>query len=151
MVLSFLEGLLWLTLNVYHEARGEPEVGQLAVAHVTLNRAMEEHKSIAEVVREPYQFSWTFQKKSYVPLELHPLQKSLNVALKAMTSRDFTGGATYFHRYDLNPDWATTKTFTARYGAHRFYRDGRKTTPIYAFNQTSLFLQPLSVISTPKS
>ena len=35
--------------------------------------------------------------------------------------------------------------------AHRFYRDGRKTTPIYAFNQTSLFLQPLSVISTPKS
>ena len=31
MVLSFLEGLLWLTLNVYHEARGEPEVGQLAV------------------------------------------------------------------------------------------------------------------------
>ncbi len=72
-------------------------------------------------------------------------------ALKAMTSRDFTGGATYFHRYDLNPEWAATKTFTARYGAHRFYRDGRKTTPIYAFNQTSLFLQPLSVISTPKS
>ena len=68
-----------------------------------------------------------------------------------MTSRDFTGGATYFHRYDLNPEWAATKTFTARYGAHRFYRDGRKTTPIYAFNQTSLFLQPLSVISTPKS
>ena len=57
MVLSFLEGLLWLTLNVYHEARGEPEVGQLAVAHVTLNRAMEERTSIAEVVRKPYQFS----------------------------------------------------------------------------------------------
>ena len=48
-------------------------------------------------------------------------------------------------------DWATTKTFTARYGAHRFYRDGKKSMPVYAFNQTSLFLQPLSVISTPKS
>ena len=75
MMLSFLEGLLWLTLNVYHEARGEPEIGQLAVAHVTLNRAMEEHKSIAEVVREPYQFSWTFQKKSYVPLNSIPCRK----------------------------------------------------------------------------
>lgn len=151
MMVSFLEGLLWLTLNVYHEARGEKEIGQMAVAHVTLNRAMEDGKSIAAVVREPYQFSWTLLKKSYVPLELQPLQKSLNVALKAMTSRDFTGGATYFHRYDIRPDWAATKTFTARYGAHRFYRDRKKTMPVYAFNQTALFLQPLSVISMPKS
>ena len=37
--MTLLEGLLWLTLNVYHEARSEPLVGQVAVAFVTLNRA----------------------------------------------------------------------------------------------------------------
>ena len=41
--MSFLEGLLWLTLNVYHEARSEPQIGQLAVAHVTLNRASQKN------------------------------------------------------------------------------------------------------------
>jgi len=48
--MSFLEGLLWLTLNIYHEARSEPQIGQLAVAHVTLNRAAQKNKSVEEVV-----------------------------------------------------------------------------------------------------
>ena len=122
-MIGFLESLLWLTLNVYHEARGEPEIGQLAVAHVTLNRAIEEQKSVADVVRAPYQFSWTFKKKSYVPLEINPLQESLNVALKAMVTPDFTHGSTYFHRVDVDPKWAAGKAFIAQYGSHKFYRD----------------------------
>ena len=31
--------LLCLALNIYHEARGEPLKGQIAVASVTMNRA----------------------------------------------------------------------------------------------------------------
>lgn len=31
--------VLCLALNVFHEARGEPETGQWAVAQVTINRA----------------------------------------------------------------------------------------------------------------
>ena len=142
MTLLFIESLLWLTLNVYHEARGEPEIGQLAVAHVTLNRAKEEQKRVAEVVKEPYQFSWTLQKKSSASLEIPPLQDSLRVALKAMTTPDFTGGATYFHRHDLNPDWTTRMTFTARYGAHKFYRDSNNTAML-SFNQTNIAVSPL--------
>ena len=30
--MTLLEGLLWLTLNVYHEARSEPQIGQIAIA-----------------------------------------------------------------------------------------------------------------------
>ncbi len=120
--MGFLESLLWLTLNVYHEARGEPEIGQLAVAHVTLNRAHEENKSIADVVRAPKQFSWTFQKRSYIPLEMNPLQESLHVALKAMNTPDFTKGSTFYHREGIDPKWASTKSFIAQYGSHRFYR-----------------------------
>ncbi len=141
MTLLFIESLLWLTLNVYHEARGEPEVGKLAVAHVTLNRAREEQKRVAEVVKEPNQFSWTDQKKSPT-LELNPLQDSLRVALKAMTTTDFTGGATYFHRHDLSPDWTAKMTFTARYGSHKFYRDNTNTAML-SMNQTNITVAPL--------
>ena len=131
--MGFLESLLWLTLNVYHEARGEPEIGQLAVAHVTLNRAIEERKSIADVVRAPYQFSWTFQKKSYVPLEMNPLQESLRVALKAMTTPDFTSGSTFYHRVDVDPKWKAGKSFIAKFGSHKFYRHNDSPVSALAF------------------
>lgn len=120
--MSFLEGLLWLTLNVYHEARGEPEIGQLAVAHVTLNRAINTNKSVGEIVTAPYQFSWTFQKKSYIPTEFNAFQQSVGVALKALTTSDFTKGATFYHHTTVSPDWANSLIFVAQYGSHKFYR-----------------------------
>jgi N-acetylmuramoyl-L-alanine amidase len=123
MPLGFVESLLWLSLNVYHESRGEPEIGQLAVAHVTLNRAIEDKKSLADVIMAPKQFSWTFQKKSYVPLEINPLQDSLRVALKAMVTPDFTKGSTFYHHVDVYPTWASGLLYTGRYGSHKFYRD----------------------------
>jgi len=121
--MGFLEGLLWLTLNVYHEARGESEMGQLAVAHVTLNRAANNHQSLEQVVKAPYQFSWTFQKKTYVPTEPEALLDCMQSALYAMISQDFTGGAMYYHRADIQPDWSGKMTYIAQYGKHKFYRN----------------------------
>ena len=144
MVVGIIESLFWLTLNIYHEARGEPEIGQLAVAHVTLNRAADDQKSVAEVVKEPHQFSWTFQKKPYVPLELNTLQESLRVAIKAMTTPDFTGGSTFYHRVDVDPKWATSKVFTAQYGAHKFYRNDDGSVSMLSMNQAYITLHPLS-------
>lgn len=120
--MSFLEGLLWLTLNIYHEARSEPEIGQLAVAHVTLNRALEKNRSIEQVVTAPYQFSWTFQKASYLPTEISPLQESIRIALKALTEPDFTNGSTYYHHKEITPDWVEEMTFVELYGVHKFYK-----------------------------
>jgi len=122
MPIGFVESLLWLSLNVYHESRGEPEIGQLAVAHVTLNRALEDNKSLADVILAPNQFSWTFQKKKYAPLEINPLQESLRVALKAMATPDFTSGSTFYHHVDVAPKWRTGKSFIGQYGSHKFYR-----------------------------
>ncbi len=118
----FLESVLWLTLNIYHEARGEPEKGKLAVAHVTLNRAKQQNKSIAEVVMAPYQFSWTFQKKDHMPNDMRALLACKKAALKSLITPDFTNGATFFHRYDINPFWAAAKTYIGQYGLHKFYR-----------------------------
>jgi N-acetylmuramoyl-L-alanine amidase len=119
--MSFLEGLLWLSLNIYYEARGEPEKGKLAVAHVTLNRAREQDKNIAAIVAAPYQFSWTINKEDYLPNDIKTFLDCTKTALKSLTTPDFTGGATFFHRYDINPFWAAHKTFVGRHGSHDFY------------------------------
>lgn len=123
LVMSFLEGLLWLSLNVYHEARSEPRIGQLAVAHVTLNRANQDNKTVEQVVTAPRQFSWTFLQKSYLPTEPEAFAASVQAAMQAMTSKDFTKGATFYHHHDVQPKWAKSKTYVATYGDHLFYRN----------------------------
>jgi N-acetylmuramoyl-L-alanine amidase len=122
-VMSFLEGLLWLTLNIYHEARSESQIGQLAVAHVTLNRATENKQTVEQVVMAPHQFSWTFLQDSYMPTEPEVFADCMKTAMKAMTSKDFTRGATFYHRQDVRPRWAADKTYVAKYGEHLFYRN----------------------------
>ena len=121
--MSFLEGLLWLTLNIYHEARSEPQIGQLAVAHVTLNRASQSNQTVEQAVTAPRQFSWTFLQKSYMPTETDAFIDCMQTAMKAMTSSDFTDGATFYHRKDVHPKWAGSMTYVARYGEHMFYRN----------------------------
>ena len=121
--MGFLEGLLWLTLNIYHEARSEPAVGQLAVAHVTMNRAVQKHQSLEEVVRAPYQFSWTVHKENYMPTEPRAFGDCLKTALYALTSEDFTNGATFYHREDISPDWSGELNYIAQYGVHKFYKN----------------------------
>ena len=62
-----------LALNVYHEARNQPIEGQLAVAHVTLNRLDDPSfpSTICEVVFRSRHFSWTNDpaKRSEYPRE----------------------------------------------------------------------------------
>jgi len=120
--MTFLEGLLWLTLNVYHEARSEPEIGQVAVAHVTLNRAAKLDLSIKKVVTQPYQFSWTKQKKSFVPKDPQAFFQCMKSVYIALNSADFTAGSTYYHLDNIKPYWASKFKFVEQYGSHKFYK-----------------------------
>ena len=120
--MTLLEGLLWLTLNVYHEARSEPQIGQVAVAHVTLNRASEKQLPLKEVIRQPYQFSWTFQKDSYMPDDPDAFLKCLHSVYLALQTPDFTDGATHYHLETITPNWASGFTYVAQYGSHKFYK-----------------------------
>jgi len=119
--MTLLEGLLWLTLNVYHEARSEPEVGQVAVALVTLNRANEKHRPIKEIVQEPHQFSWT-KKDSYLPDDPKAFLECMQSVYIALKTEDFTRGATHFHRESVTPFWSSEYTFLVQYGSHKFYK-----------------------------
>lgn len=120
--MTLLEGLLWLTLNVYHEARSEPQIGQVAVALVTLNRANETQRPIKEIVQEPYQFSWTFQKKSYVPDDPKAFIECMQSVYIALKNEDFTKGATHYHLDSIQPYWSSEFTFLDQYGSHKFYK-----------------------------
>lgn len=120
--MSILEGLLWLTLNVYHEARSEPQIGQVAIVNVTLNRAKEQNLPIKDVVTQPYQFSWTLNKNSYVPDDTRAFMQCLQSVYVALQSADITGGATHYHLDSINPAWASHFKYIDQFGSHKFYK-----------------------------
>lgn len=120
--MSILEGLLWLTLNVYHEARSEPQVGQVAIANVTLNRAKEQNLPIKDVVNQPYQFSWTLHKNSYIPNDTKAFMQCLQSVYIALQTADITEGATHYHLDSVKPNWASQYTYVDQFGSHKFYK-----------------------------
>ena len=123
--------VMCLALNVYKEARGEPEIGQLAVAQVTLNRASKQQKTVCEVVYARKQFSWTNTdiqngriKKSALPdFKSRAWKASVALARRALGEKDWTGGATYYHASQIRPYWAVKLAYVGQWGNHLFYRE----------------------------
>jgi N-acetylmuramoyl-L-alanine amidase len=121
-----------LALNVYHEARSEPEAGQRAVAAVTLNRAAsgEFPRSVCDVVNQggrvarSCQFSWRCDALSDRPGEWAAWQHALALSRQALTGEtvDPTDGALYYHADYVEPAWSRHFERTARIGRHLFYR-----------------------------
>lgn len=120
-----------LAANIYHESRGEPLVGQLAVAMVTINRAREQgHRDYCKIVLAPGQFAWVttgVDSKSNLtewgtPREQAAWLRSQQLAKQAMSMVDFTQGATYFHERRLSPQWKKKLEVVAVWGNHVFYR-----------------------------
>ena len=127
-----LEAVVCLALNIYHEARGEPLEGQVAVAYVVLNRKDRPTfpDTICGVVlqggeaRHWCQFSWYCDGRSDRPLDRVAWERAKAVAMSVLLEEDDpTGGAVYYHTVDVRPTWASRFTVTATIGRHIFYRD----------------------------
>lgn len=128
----FAEAILWLALNVHHEARGEPFECQVAVAEVTERRVQSPFypDTVKEVVLQPYQFSWTIGKSA----------SDHSDAIKRLTETDYLaalvgynnvhGGSSYtstelhYARYEIDNYWTKKMTATYRCGDHIFYDNG---------------------------
>ena len=127
--------LTCLALNVYYEARGEPDAGQLAVAKVTLNRVASPRypNTICEVV---YQKKWDRIRRRYVSafswteFDVKPSvknrewQQALRIA-ETIVSQDHLpelDGALFYHAKSIRPSWARQKKPIAHIGRHVFYR-----------------------------
>lgn len=123
--------LMCLALNAYHEARGEPFDGQVAVGQVALRRArMVPGRVCAEIYR-PGQFSWTDTRPrgSALPHRSDPAwlraQQAARVALlwsMGAPQPDYSGGATHYHAAHVRPYWTRDAVLVAEAGAHRFWR-----------------------------
>jgi spore germination cell wall hydrolase CwlJ-like protein len=113
-----------LAKNIYHEARGEPFHGQVAVALVTVNRVASGlfQNTVCKVVYANKQFSWTLNKHKKVK-DSKAWASAVEVATAVLSRKiyepDFT--AVYFHTKQVQPYWAKTKIIIARIGNHIFY------------------------------
>lgn len=121
-----------LALNIYWESKGEPLLGQVAVAAVTLNRVMDPAfpKTICDVVRQggsrpryKCQFSWVCDGRSDSPREPHAWRQALSLASAALLSGlpDPTRGALFYHANYVRPWWSKEMREVVRIGRHIFY------------------------------
>lgn len=134
-----------LAANIYFEARGEPIEGQLAVAHVTLNRM--DHpkfpKTACEVVKQKTynpkaqkhvcQFSWwcnsgfkiKHDRRQFVPDMYERIRVLAEQVYHNRSNRhDITGGALFYHAEYVPKSAIGVKGLrkTAQIGKHIFYR-----------------------------
>lgn len=109
---------------VFFEAGSEPVEGQLAVAHVILNRTKSDHfpKTVCGVVRQNNQFSYQRRTGAY---EKNP---STRANARAVADRAISGWfpgvasrALYFHNSSVNPSWIRRFKRVAQIGRHVFY------------------------------
>ncbi len=127
--------LTCLARNVYHEARGEPDKGKLAVAKVTLNRVASSRfpNTICDAV---YEQRWDRRRKRYVGAfswtefdTTPPLKsKGWKIAWKAAETvyenpeSVELKGALFYHATRIKPRWAKQKKRIKKIGHHIFYR-----------------------------
>ena len=129
-----------LALNVYHESKGESELGQRAVAYVTLNRVNDPQypddvcKVVHQAVRSSdgtpvlhqCQFSWYCDGRSDEPVDKEAYAQAKFVASVVINtygnSFDPTMGATMYHNDSVNPGWSDAFDQTTRIENHIFYR-----------------------------
>lgn len=93
---------------VHAEARGEPYVGQVAVAAVILNRVKSPNfpNTISGVIYQP----WAFTAVNDGQINLEPNQSAYNAATDAMNGWDPTYGCIYYY----NPTTATSQWIFSR-------------------------------------
>lgn len=120
-----------LATNIYHEARGEPIIGQIAVAQVTMNRVQHNYfpDDVCSVVWDDYQFSWTHDGRSDKIRDHRAYQVALNIAETVYHNEedDPTAGSLFYHaKYISPPRWTQYMEISTEIGVHVFYNwDGR--------------------------
>jgi len=111
---------------IYHEARGEPLEGMIAVANVIVNRMGSRRfpSTACKVVYQRKQFSWTLFPSKLEPVEDFRNTDILKIAELALLGKliDYTNGATHYHANYVNPYWASSKSYSVTIGNHIFYR-----------------------------
>lgn len=140
-----------LAVALYHEARGEPLDGQMAVGMTIMNRVESRAypSTICGVVFEnshrlnKCQFSFACDNLGDFPKNSAKLSQLLDVSDNILQAMRVAGSnvevasnelglsvsdclfATHYHRFDVAPSWSKKLTQLARIGDHVFFRSER--------------------------
>ena len=133
--------LMCMALNMYHEAKNQSMLGQIAVGQVVMNRVEDKRfpDNVCDVVTEAVtykgtdkpvlhkcQFSWYCDGQKDEPdldsKEWWDAKEYASIVLSGTIMLDVTEGATHYHATYVRPAWAKTKTKTTRIDRHIFYR-----------------------------
>ena len=133
--------LMCMALNMYHEAKNQSMLGQLAVGQVVMNRVEDKRfpDNVCDVITEAVtykgtdkpvlhkcQFSWYCDGQKDEPdfdsKEWWDAKEYASIVLSDTIMLDVTEGATHYHATYVRPAWAKTKTKTTRIDRHIFYR-----------------------------
>ena len=125
-----------LALNIYFEARSEPESGQRAVGHVVMNRVAHPDypATVCAVVKQGgefplhrCQFSWWCDGKTDKPINKKAWAQSMRLSRTIYLGimKDTTGGALWYHATYTTPYWSKVLRQGDRIGQHIFYLENR--------------------------
>ncbi len=127
------EEIRCLALNIYFEARGEPEIGRVAVGQVVMNRVADAGfpetvcavvQQGGDTVRHRCQFSWWCDGLSDRPRDWRAWAESRRVARDVYWARtaDPTRGALWYHAVSVKPGWREALNQGPQFGQHVFYQ-----------------------------
>jgi spore germination cell wall hydrolase CwlJ-like protein len=118
-----------LAVAIYHEARNQSELGQMAVASVILRRAAVPRRwgsSICGVIKRKDQFSFMTSRNGFPRIyEMDAWALSLSIARKALLDGPPSdlAEADHYHATSVKPSWRRSMEVVAMIGDHIFYRD----------------------------
>jgi len=128
-----------LAIAIYHEARGEPQIGQTMVGRVILNRVAGDvyPDSVCQVVyqnahrKNACQFSFACDGKPDTIREARSWERALEQAralLRCEIGCDVNGElwqSTHYHADYVSPSWSNVLPRTGKIGRHVFYDETR--------------------------
>ncbi len=108
-----------LSRLVSGEARGEPYIGQVAVAAVVLNRVKSDHfpDTVSSVIFQPGAFDAVWDGQ----FDLTPTDSCIRAARDALNGWDPTGGCVYYYNPSTaTNEWVWTRQVQLPIGQHAF-------------------------------
>lgn len=125
MLISIPVAIFWLQLNVYHEARGESELGRRLVVHTVLERVERRKRSVRNIITAKSQYSWynSGMKSVKKPLIFLGCYPSVMAALKErINGINYDHIDHYFNPKHADPDWQHDMVFIKEEGNHKFFK-----------------------------
>jgi N-acetylmuramoyl-L-alanine amidase len=116
-----------LARAIWHEARGEPLEGQIAVGEVIIARSKDRRwrGDLCRTIRMPNQFSFVTGGRTLPISDPVGAQRMMDltraIASGRLTSR--AKGALYYHAARVKPIWRHKLDLSATIGHHVFYMD----------------------------